>query len=81
MKPEELQLENCWQGFATAAIPENAPRGQYVAMRSAFMAGVETALQYVTALKQHAPSNLDTGIAAWRKQILDEMLKGKGDEG
>lgn len=73
MKPEELKLQNCWEGFAAVAIPEGAPKAQRQAMYQAFLAGAVTVLQVHEAFEQHAPSNVRTGMGAWRKEVEGEL--------
>lgn len=73
MRPEDLKIENCWEAFATATLPEYATSAQYHAMRHAFLAGISTTVQYVQALQQHAPTNIKSGVEMWERQSREAL--------
>lgn len=75
MRPEQLKLANCWEGFAAAAIPESAPKVQRQAMYQAFLAGAVTVLQYHLALEEHTPTNLKSGMLAWHQAVNAELAR------
>lgn len=73
MKPEDLKLANCWEGFAAVAIPEHAPQVQRDAMYEAFLAGCVTILQLHQACKEHRPANVHQVMALWRQNVEAEL--------
>lgn len=75
MKPEQLQLKNCWEGFAAVAIPEGAPQAQREAMYQAFLAGCTTVLQLHKSCTQHTPSNVKGVMEAWQQEVDGELRR------
>lgn len=74
-KPEDLKLADCWKTFADETIPAGSPPAQYRAMYLAFLAGCTTVLQVHTALLQHAPTNVTSGLQAWHKEVDGELQR------
>lgn len=73
MKAQDLKFEDCWESFKDAAIPPSAPAVQVDCMYQAFLAGAVTVCQYFEALTRDAPTNLTSGIRAWRQTIESEV--------
>lgn len=75
MKPEDLKLKNCWEGFATVAIPEGASEVQRDAMYMAFLSGCSTVLQLHESLEQHAPASRRPEMQRWETEVAGELQR------
>jgi hypothetical protein len=81
VRPEDYTLEACWNTFAEAAVPPEAPPEQRFVMRQTFLAALSTILELEAASRSlplpHQRRMLDRWSAEVESAIKADACSGK----